>query len=51
MLRIKDTKNMIGITIHGDYEDLNALHSALSDYLRFYFAHHPDVQCRNEGNR
>ena len=44
MLRIKDTKNMIGITIHGDYEDLNALHSALSDYLRFYFAHQDDVE-------
>ena len=35
---------MIGITIHGDYEDLNALHSALSDYLRFYFAHQDDVE-------
>lgn len=44
MLQIKDTKNMIGITIHGDYEDLNALHSALSDYLRFYFAHQDDVE-------
>ena len=30
--------------IHGDYEDLNALHSALSDYLRFYFAHQDDVE-------
>ena len=39
MIRIEDTKNMIGITIHGDYQDLNALHSALSDYLRFYFDH------------
>ncbi len=27
-----------------DYEDLNALHSALSDYLRFYFAHQDDVE-------
>ena len=44
MLRIKDTKNMIGITIHGDYEDLNALHSALSDYLRFYFEHQDNVE-------
>lgn len=39
MIKIKDTKNMIGITIHGDYEDLQALHGALSDYLRFYFDH------------
>lgn len=39
MIRIQDTKNMIGITIHGDYEDLKTLHHALSDYLRFYFDH------------
>lgn len=39
MIKIQDTKNMIGITIHGDYEDLKALHHAISDYLRFYFDH------------
>lgn len=39
MIRIQDTKNMIGITIHGDYEDLQTLHHAISDYLRFYFDH------------
>lgn len=39
MIKITDTKNMIGISIHGDYEDLKALHHALSDYLRFYFDH------------
>lgn len=39
MLRIEDTKNMIGITIHGDYEDLKALHRAISDYLTFYYEH------------
>ena len=27
-----------------DYEDLNALHSALSDYLRFYFEHQDNVE-------
>lgn len=39
MIRIEDTKNMIGITIHGDYNDLKTLHTALSDFLRFYFDH------------
>ncbi len=39
MIRIQDTKNMVGITIHGDYEDLKTLHHAISDYLRFYFDH------------
>lgn len=39
MIQIKDTKNMIGITIHGDYNDLKTLHRALSDYLTFYFDH------------
>lgn len=39
MIKINDTNNMIGITIHGDYEDLKTLHHALSDYLRFYFDH------------
>ena len=39
MIRIEDTKHMLGITIHGDYQDLNALRNAISNYLEIYFEH------------
>lgn len=39
MIKITNTPNLLGIAIHGDYEDLKALHIAMSDYLDFYFDH------------
>ena len=39
MIKITNTPNLLGISIHGDYEDLKALHIAMSDYLDFYFNH------------
>lgn len=37
MIQINNTPNLIGITIHGDYYDLNQLYDSITDYLHFYF--------------
>ena len=37
MLVIKNTKMLTGITVHGDYQDLNSLYDSLHKYLAFYF--------------
>lgn len=37
MLMIKNTKMLTGITVHGDYQDLNSLYDSLHKYLAFYF--------------
>lgn len=36
MLQIKTTPNLYGITLSGDYLDLNSLYDSLSRYLEFY---------------
>ena len=36
MLQIKTTPNLYGITILGDYQDLNILYNSISRYLSFY---------------
>lgn len=36
MLKIKTTPNLYGVTLMGDYEDLNELYDSISRYLRFY---------------
>lgn len=42
MLFIKNTKNLAGITLHGDYKDLNMLYNGLHRYLAFYFQNQED---------
>lgn len=39
MLTIKTTPNLYGVSIQGDYNDLNTLYDALSRYLEFYQEH------------
>ena len=36
MIKIKTTPNLYGVTLMGDYEDLDKLYDSLSDYLAFY---------------
>lgn len=36
MIKVTNTPNLTGISIHGDYEDLKQLHSSLHRYLSFY---------------
>ena len=36
MLTIKTTPNLYGISLQGDYQDLNALYDSISRYLDFY---------------
>ena len=36
MLKIKTTPNLYGVTLMGDYEDLDKLYDSLSNYLSFY---------------
>ena len=46
MIKVKNTPQLVGITILGDYEDLNALYDAVSNYCRFILDHqdHPDAE-------
>ena len=37
MLRVTSTKNLMGIVIHGDYDDLNCLYDSLYECLDFYY--------------
>ncbi|MDO5134281.1 MAG: hypothetical protein Q4D81_15080 [Eubacteriales bacterium] len=43
MIQIKNTPQLAGITIKGDYQDLQELHRAISDYSSFYFQHQENV--------
>jgi len=38
MLQIKTTPNLYGITLSGDYQDLNELYDSISRYLSFYMS-------------
>ena len=39
MLTVKTTPNLYGISLQGDYTDLNEIYDALSRYLDFYQRH------------
>ena len=39
MLSVKTTPNLYGISLRGDYTDLNEIYDALSRYLDFYQRH------------
>ena len=39
MITIKNTPNLVGITISGDYRDLDELRDAIADYCQFYLEH------------
>ena len=36
MIKIETTPNLYGITLSGDYQDLNELYDSISRYLNFY---------------
>ena len=36
MITIKTTSNLYGVTLMGDYEDLDKLYDSLSNYLSFF---------------
>ena len=40
MLKIKTTPNLYGVTLMGDYEDLDKLYDSISRYLEFYHDSH-----------
>ena len=42
MIKIRNTNNLAGITILGDYEDLNALHDALYQYSDLFLSNQDD---------
>ena len=45
MIKIRNTNNLLGITILGDYEDLSALRDALYYYTELFLSNqdHPDA--------
>ena len=46
MLKVRNTKNLLGVTILGDYEDLSTLRDAIADYTKLYMSNQedPDAQ-------
>ena len=42
MLTVKATPNLYGVTLRGDYDDLNSLYDSLYDYLEFYNDSHEE---------
>ena len=40
MIKIDNTPNNLGISIHGDYQDLSELRDAIFRYLDFYYENH-----------
>ena len=38
MIKVRNTPQLAGITILGDYEDLDALYDAVSRYSRFFLS-------------
>ena len=36
MLKVRTTPNLYGVTLMGDYEDLDKLYDSISNYLSFY---------------
>ena len=43
MLRIKSTPHQYGISLQGDYQDLNVLYESLGRYLEFYQSNGPSL--------
>ena len=37
MFRVTNTKNLLGVTIHGDYDDLNDLYDAIYHNSTYYY--------------
>lgn len=44
MLKVRNTKNLLGVTILGDYEDLSALRDAISNYTNLYMSSQEDPE-------
>ena len=42
MLKVRNTKNLLGVTILGDYEDLSTLRDAISNYTNLYMSNQED---------
>ena len=47
MIKVRNTPQLAGITILGDYEDLNALYDAVSNYSRFFLGHQDNDNAQN----
>ena len=47
MLKLRPTKNLLGITILGDHEDLNALRDAISDFTNLYMSNQESPDAYN----
>ena len=47
MIKVRNTPQLAGITILGDYEDLNALYDAVSRYSRFFLNHQDNDYAEN----
>ena len=43
MIKVRNTPQLAGITILGDYEDLKALYDAISNYCKLYLDHQDNV--------
>ena len=44
MLKVRNTKNLLGVTILGDYEDLSTLRDAISNYTNLYMSNQEDPE-------
>ena len=47
MIKVRNTPQLAGITILGDYEDLDALYDAVSNYSRFFLNHQDNDYAEN----
>ena len=47
MIKVRNTPQLAGITILGDYEDLDALYDAVSRYSRFFLNHQDNDYAEN----
>ena len=44
MIQVRNTENLVGITILGDFEDLNALHDAICDYAHLHMSNYEESE-------
>ena len=44
MIKVRNTKNLLGVTILGDYEDLSTLRDAISNYTNLYMSSQEDPE-------
>lgn len=47
MIKIKNTPQLAGITLMGDYEDLQNLYNAITNYTELYFSHQDNVNAEH----